>query len=128
VEIEFQNLWDYVVTALWADSDSLKMIDTEGYQYKFYYLSNWRYNRMLVGQRPQAVELPRPDWRLEGKTRTRGWVCFDALPKDVFPARLIKRTDIHEPGHTSGWVRHTEILEFIIPNVGIVTQSRLLQP
>jgi hypothetical protein len=103
------------------------MIDTQAYQHAFDTFSTWRYNRMVIGRQTKVVNLPSPDGALEGRARTRGWVCFDALPKDVLPARIIYHIDVSDPPGSSGVIGHTEKLEFIIPERSPVLQLRASQ-
>jgi len=132
LELELQNLTDYQVSTSWHSTDaSLTMIDTQGFQHKFKTL--WSLNRMVIAggmaggkTKTKMVELQSLDGALEGRTRTRGWVGFDALPEGVFPARIIYRTNVSDPPGTSGVIAHKEILEFEIPKTDLVTRLRLL--
>jgi hypothetical protein len=48
---------------------------------------------------------------LEGKAKTRGWLWFPALPRGIYPQRLIFNFSIFAPGYTSGVVEDHETLE-----------------
>ena len=135
LEVELQNLTDYQVSTLWTSSDaSLTMIDTQGFQHFFYNFLPEYCDRIVVAggmaggkTKTEIVELrPSLDGKLEGRTRTRGWVGFDALPEGVFPARIIYRANVSDPPGTSGVIAHKEILEFEIPKADVVTRLGLL--
>lgn len=109
MEFLFHNVWDYPLNAF----SSAKMIDTEGFQHGGE-SKGWEFNNAIIGGKLVPVSLDQPESPLEDHSKTRGWLWFDELPKGVMPQRVVIGVNIFEPGHTSGWVKNTEVLEFFI--------------
>lgn len=54
-----------------------------------------------------------PPSEIEGRAKARGWTWFPSLPHATWPARILLRFSIHDPGEVGGWVRDTETFEFV---------------
>ena len=93
------------------------MIDSEGFQHSGR-ASEHGFDQVY---RPSSNELFSVRFAyaepvLEPYAKTKGWIWFDELPDDVTPRRLVFIFNIYDPGQTSGWIRDTETLEFVIEN------------
>jgi hypothetical protein len=109
VELLFQNVWDYPLNAM----SSAKMIDTEGFQHGDD-CESYEFDHAIQNGKTIPVSFPEPESPLEDHAKTKGWIWFDELQNGVLPQRFIFAINIFEPGHTSGWVKNTEVLEFFI--------------
>lgn len=106
VEFLFHNVWDYKLSTF----SSAKMVDTDGFQHG----GESREFEVLTNGKTKKLSLNGPEDELEDHSKSRGWILFEELPTGVLPQRVIVSVHIHEPGHTSGWVKNTEVLEFFI--------------
>jgi len=112
LEVIWHNLWDYRMS-----QGDAKMIDAEGFQHSGK-THEYGFDQVYKPSRNElfSVKFAQAEFVLEPYARTRGWVWFDELPNGVLPRRLIFIFNIYDPGQTSGWIRDTETLEFVIEN------------
>lgn len=114
LQVSFHNLWDYRLTT--TASGSVKMIDSEGFQHDG---DGCDYHEFCLvslpgNEGPVEVSFPWPELTLEDHARTNGWIWFAELADGVLPKRFVFRFDVFEPGSTSGWVKDSETLEFVV--------------
>jgi hypothetical protein len=116
-EVLFHNIWDYRLDTI--SSGSHKMIDSEGFQHTgdtHYYESS---KVFLPGGKTFEASFLLPESELEGHSKTKGWLWFDSLSENVLPHRFMFQFSVYDPGTTSGWVKESETLEFIITDYDI---------
>jgi hypothetical protein len=127
LEVGFVNLSDYVLP---IGHGKFRMIDSQEFQHEqCNYDRKTGFNLAVSPSkgRPVPAHFAAPMHELEGHAKTKGWIWFDGLTESVHLARLIYRQDVYGPGQTSGWVQHTDTLEFIIPDCALVP-SKLALP
>ncbi len=71
------------------------------------------------GEKTIEARFPWPELTLEDHAKTKGWIWFDQLSEGIPPHRFLFQFDVFDPGNTSGWVRDSDALEFIIENYQI---------
>lgn len=113
LEALFHNMWDYRLMSL--STGSVKMIDSEGFQHDRNGCPYYEFSKVVMPQgKIVEAQFPGPQLELEDHAKTKGWVWFDSLSKGVLPHRFLFQFSVFDPGTTSGWVRDSETLEFII--------------
>jgi hypothetical protein len=114
IRVLFSNIWDHRID-IWTHE--MKMIDTEGTQHSHetddlhIYQSETEVSISSKQNVPYEFASHANPTKLEGKAKTRGWLWFPALPRGIYPQRLIFNFDIFAPGYTSGAVEDHETLE-----------------
>lgn len=118
LQATFQNLWDYPLST-W---DAIKMIDSDEFQHPGDLCEYHEFtNLVLPGtKKTKSVELAWPELELKRRAKSRGYIWFEKLPKDIVPHRIIFSVNVFEPGQTSGWVKDHESLEFVIEDYDLV--------
>jgi hypothetical protein len=113
IRVLFTNIWAYRID---LEKRGPKLIDTEGIQHSEE-MDSYIYRQgtqvRLSGKQYVPYDFEYPAGTLEGKAKTRGWLWFPALPKGIYPYRLIFLFRIFAPGDTSGSIEHEETLEII---------------
>lgn len=114
LEVLFHNIWDFRLD-IYPSARSIKMIDSDGIQHDGGGCHYFDFSRVVLPEgRTIEAEFPWPETELEDHAKTKGWLWFDSLPKDVFPYRFVFQLSVFDPGCTSGGVNDEETLEFII--------------
>jgi len=110
----FSNIWQHRIE---LSNNQVKMIDTQGMQHDTTDFDDY-VNDILVRvstSREMSYKFERLLYftELEGQSKARHWLWFPALPKGIYPHRLIFQFLIFAPGRTSGQVEDREILEVV---------------
>lgn len=118
LQATFQNLWKYPLST-W---DSIKMVDSEEFQHDGGLCEYHEFCNLVLpgGKKTKSVNLEWPETELKGRAKSRGYIWFEKLPKNVMPHRILFSVNVFEPGQTSGWVKDSESLEFVIEDYEIV--------
>jgi hypothetical protein len=123
----WHNTWDYRLNTIF--SVPVKMIDSEGFQHSSHSGVDYlEFCKVVLPDTKQIVEasFSPPDQVLEARAKTKGWVWFDALPRNVIPHRFIFQVRVYEkPGETDGWVKDFETFEFVLTNYDQVVPKKL---
>lgn len=110
----YRNLWDYRISTFDNATDG-KLIDSESMQHccadvnALLMIDSGTLSENEQDQRYFA----KPPSEIEGHAKARGWTWFPSLPPATWPARILLRFSIHDPGKVGGWVRDTETFEFV---------------
>jgi hypothetical protein len=107
----FSNIWQHRID---VSTNKVKMVDTQGMQHGTCFFDCYADDiRVRISpKREIAYKFERLQIeQLEGQSKTRLWVWFPALPKGIYPHRLIFQFWIFAPGNTSGRVQDSETLE-----------------
>lgn len=106
----FSNIWQHRIS---IRTHMMQMVDTQGMQHAVTHLDSYASDIRVRISPSQEVSYKFEGLadELEGKSKTRGWLWFPALPGSIYPHRFIFRFNIFNPGHTSGRVQDTETLE-----------------
>jgi len=110
----FSNLWYHRIPI--DQYGMIKLIDSQGMQHRhepdiYSYMHS---SQVLIAENRSAPYVFEEVAQvLEGRSKTRGWLWFPALPQGMYPHRLVFRFHIFAPGSTCGRVQDSETLEII---------------
>ncbi len=122
LQVLIQNKWDYLIASLGSGQDSIRMVDSEGFQHSEndeWVSFTFPYSMLLPDKRETQYEFRHPQWKLESGAKTKGWIWLDSLDAGVLPHKFSFDVRTYEPGATTGFVRDTDLMRFTIENYRI---------